>query len=76
MTCGESTSAGFRLTSIQQPITRLRLFSAAIAGAILLVHPRPPALDQDEQHNTEQNSGNNANKRDIIHCNSPPFLSG
>ena len=38
------------------------------------LHARPAALDQDEQHNAKQNSGNNANECHIIHCNSPPFF--
>jgi hypothetical protein len=76
MTCGESTISGLSPHLNTATNNRLRLFSTAIAGAILLVHPRPPALDQNEQHNAEQNSGNDANKHDIIHCNSPPFLSG
>ena len=70
MTCGESATCGgaLALISMQAVDTPARLFSPPIAGSVFLLHARPAALDQNEQHNEKQNSGNDTNERHIIHC--------
>ena len=70
VTCGESPVSGELSRSSQSKLSihRRRLFSPPIAGSVFLVHARPAALDQDDQHDAKKHSGNDTNDCHTIHC--------
>jgi hypothetical protein len=70
MTCGESTSNGELSPSSQGELSMhdAGYSSPPVAGLCLLLHARPSPLDQDEQHDAKKHSGNDTNKRHIVHC--------
>ena len=53
---------------MKQSTYRRRLLLLPIAGSVFLVHARAAALDQDNQHDAKEHSGNDTNDCYGIHC--------